>query len=593
MKNLDQKPEALLLGSTKRIEEYLQSMNKSLYEFSSVENGLLYLAEHLEESNRYSDLAKDLSKIRSKPSILKESICRKILQCFVHFRLHNYHPFTSILDGLFEDLSDFTNEYRSFLEEIVAEDCPRRSINYLESIMLFNEENQSVLFSIQDKVKILAYKYLLKKDPQHNGAIKYFLEFDKNRKISKYNHYFGVEENDWSGKGIVNEHGEWVLPPLFDISYGSNYLREGAVAFCVVPGYGNWVKPDGKYILDYLVPKPGVFSGGISRYYDYRNPKYVNIHSESLKDLEGKKFSYLANGYSVEATDYSVWLRGKDNILLARLEKDFWDVRYFPKDNLITYGRMTGREGRYGFLDANGVKITDAIFFTSWDTNSVHYSFGGKELLVLCKDTCSYGLVNRRFEVLIPFEYEKLSIVNSKYVIGQKGNDWYLFTTQGEIIAWEVPEAFQSTSIKYEGETGMISTKSGKSIVDVDGNPVAFFEKYEIHDFHKGYIILKGTNAKYGVYNVLCQEILPCDYDEIRIVSKELLIVRVDEQYMIINLSTKEKFEFPRDCQPFKFDIYFTEPFIRVVKDGKAGILNSRGEWLFPFLFFRGGYWGN
>ena len=243
-------------------------------------------------------LASDLSKIWNKPASLKNALRKKIIQCFIHISA-NGSRFRGILDGIFKNEPFLKKEYVSFLEQIVEKDSPYRNQKYLDSISLYVEPNTSLVFSLPDKVQILAYQYLLKIDPEHEGALNFFFNYDSTKTISDYKHTFIFSENDWSGNGILNEHGEWVLPPFYRLGIsGHGLYNEGIspVLFSTVyknqhkyTSFGNWVDTKGNFIIDHLVPQPGTFLNGMASCYYHDSPKYVDANGNYLKKLEGKK----------------------------------------------------------------------------------------------------------------------------------------------------------------------------------------------------------------------------------------------------------------------------------------------------------------
>ena len=180
--------------------EYLRKMNISASSFSSEEEKLLYLVNHIHEIDTYYYLASDLSKIKDKSIEFKEALKRKIIQCFIHCSTPG--KYTGILTGIFENSPDIETEYLHFLEKIVAPNSVFLEIDYLKSIALSHLiESGSLLFSIRDKVELLAYKYLLKIDPNHQAAVDFFVNYSRKITVSRGRLYFIVIENVlvWSG----------------------------------------------------------------------------------------------------------------------------------------------------------------------------------------------------------------------------------------------------------------------------------------------------------------------------------------------------------------------------------------------------------
>ncbi len=133
---------------------------------------------------------------------------------------------------------------------------------------------------------------------------------------------------------------------------------------------------------------------------------------------------------------------------IVELDKKYINIKFLPEDNLIAYGYDTAhREVKYGYLDLDGNILTDAIFWADGDGGYRPESFKGKDILALQTDYDTYGLVNRKFDTLIPFDYDKIKVVNSKYVVAEKHGGFFLFDINGKFISNEVPEAFKLNEI--------------------------------------------------------------------------------------------------------------------------------------------------
>jgi hypothetical protein len=156
---------------------------------------------------------------------------------------------------------------------------------------------------------------------------------------------------------------------------------------------------------------------------------------------------YLQNSeerISVSHHETGISITNEAGTIIVELDKKNKNIKLLSEDNLIAYGYDTAhREVRYGYLDLDGNILTDAIFWADGDGGYRPQSFKGKDILAIQTDYDSYGLVNRNFDTLIPFDYDKIKVVNDKYVVAEKYGDSYLFDVNGKFISNEVPEAFK------------------------------------------------------------------------------------------------------------------------------------------------------
>ena len=408
----------------------------------------------------------------------------------------------------------------------------------------------------------------------------------------------------WSGQGIINEYGDWILHPLYELDDQPNVFQSGPARVRFIgkifpnakakktsveyESYGNWVKPNGDFILNSLVPLPRVFSNGIASCFDPRKPKYINLEGHYISDLEGQKKKFFEDGYSAEITQSNIIVSDAEKQLLFKLGGKFDVIEFSSTDRLFLFGTFLSGILKFGFTDLSGSVLTEPIFHTSRDHSFAMSTFKGQSKLILRKGPRIYGLINRDFETLIPFEYEMLRIINQKYILGRKNGDWYLFDHSGEQITIEVPKYFKEHSIRYEGEFGFVKTKEGNYVIDIDGKEVPFFENYEVENLNYGMITLSDNKQKYGLFDSSCKQLLPLVYDQLHVLSEETVLAKLENSYKAIDLKTMTEYNFPNGIKHYqrKLETFRNSNFIRFVKDDHGmGMINTKGEVIIPFQF--------
>jgi len=207
--------------------------------------------------------------------------------------------------------------------------------------------------------------------------------------------------------------------------------------------------------------------------------------------------------------------------------------------------------------------------------------------MIVSKAYMEYGLINKKFEIIIPREYDRLTVVNRKYVVGKKREYYYLFDHEGNYIAAEVPPLFKEQLVffKADDDIGMVNLGETRHLIDLEGNILSTFENYTIKSIKNGKVVVENAESKLGIFGVDGVEVLACIYEDIRRISENLVLAKLDGRYLSVDLRNKVIFKFPEAYQIRQFDTSHTEEFIRFEKDGKVGIVSARGEVIVPFLY--------
>ncbi len=536
-----------------------------------------------------------MAKNLTRPAALQAALERKILQCFLHYRRDEGRlSFKSVLDGFFKSSPDFRAEFLPFLEKVAAPDSPYRTEAHLASIALKEEEPSGTLFSLSDKVQILAYRYLLKIYQQHPQALSFFLNHPLVKTVSDYQYYFKIEENNWSGTGIMNEHGEWVLAPIYE--GGSCTFLDGMASLLIAMSvygitapkgslgfihFGNWIDTKGVFLLDSLVIDPSFFHYGVASYSYHSARKYVNKQGEPVvMDGDVRRFS---NGYSAVRKETHTLVKNENDEVIAEL--DFSSrVFFWPQDQLLTYETPINMSNYYyGYLDLNGNILTEPTFHTYMDASPRR--FHGRDIITLPKEKRAarrFGLYNKSFELLLPHEYTYLRVLNDKYVLGKKEGEWYLFDHNGQRLDQEIPETFRAGPTNYVGDIALVSMNGKKVMVDIEGKEIASFAPYTVVNFRHGKIIVS-QGAQFGMLDTDGVEVLPFEYQEIRLTKDQVALVKVNDQYMSIDLTTGKKSVFPSQYTTVKLT---SNPNIyKVTLNDKVGILDITGKVMIPVLY--------
>lgn len=195
---------------------------------------------------------------------------------------------------------------------------------------------------------------------------------------------------------------------------------------------------------------------------------------------------------------------------------------------------------------------------------------------LVARDSQHKGLVNTKFDEIIPCVYEDISSLtpreNNKMfangLVQVKRNDEYALINQkneiiipfGKYFRYKMKingllEAYTYNKYNIRNKEGNV-TSSGytKILIDTEGNPVSDFEYEYIGTFNNGFASVN-RDRNYGIIDTKGQEVIPTKY-------------KFDD--IVGDVVIKE----------------FTDlGVVRVSKDGKWGLLNSAGEMIVPYIY--------
>lgn len=576
-------------------DTYLKKAGKKPSDFSSENEKNIYLVRHLHEMEGYYSFSTGISKLKNKSPELMEALRERVLQCLLHLEINRNHHNRGILKALLENSSDLEREYLPFLEELAKGDSRLQTPKYLKKIAIEKIPDPGSLFDLSKKIQILANKYLLLIQPDHKDATNFFIHYPINKSNKKQSHYFTAQDNNWSGYGIVNEHGEWILPPFYEIGEGATIFHDGFAEVRVIPEYfksnkaiyGNWIDPNGKFLLPYFVGNSRNFITGKARCEIDGKVKYLDRNGNFLDIPNPENLYFLKNGYAYRLENEKTYLLDDQGKILRTLDKKYWHIFLKPEDNLISYGSGNGwpGDGWFGYMNLQGNILTEPIYYTSSDYDFNSGSFDGKDIMVLSMEYQRVGLVNRQFQTLIPFSYDDIRIINQKYVVAKKGNGYSLFDHSGKMVAKKTPEWFkQGYYVIYDGPLG-IAEKNDESytIIDEDGQLVKELEHFEANALKHGFISLK--KGKWGVLDYQFKEVLPFIYDRVFLISEEVILTELNNRFQCHNVHTGKIQDLGENLEIGKYGPDHNKEYMVVKMKGKSGIASLNGEIILPVEF--------
>ena len=203
--------------------------------------------------------------------------------------------------------------------------------------------------------------------------------------------------------------------------------------------------------------------------------------------------------------------------------------------------------GKYGIIDFEGKKITDAIYDS---IESLLY----REGCLLVKQNEKYGIINIKGKELVEVEYdyimadgyyeEETKYQKAGFIVGQKKEDGYRYGYIGangeEILDVEYNEIARITEI-IDNDIYILAFKNGQAGVYKSNKQIIkhSYEEIEYSQINKLFIVQK--NNKQGVINIEGSQVLDTIYDYIMISESTINAQKEDEIYYFdINGNKKE-----------------------------------------------------
>lgn len=229
-----------------------------------------------------------------------------------------------------------------------------------------------------------------------------------------------------------------------------------------------------------------------------------------------------------------------DNIEPLRLKNILSDLMY--EKNILKYSK----NGKYGIIDLNGKKITNAIYE---EIETLQFKEG--ELLV--KKAGKYGVINIKGATLVKTQYDKIeadkfyeegnSYRKAGYIVSKTTDEGYRYgyvNLEGkEVIETKYNDLYRITEINSDdiyiicaenGKYGLL--KNNKKIIDNEYQSLVYNES------NNTITTLKGK--KYGVISIKGEIIIPFEYKQIDITGDYIYAKTADENVKIFDSKGKE-----------------------------------------------------
>lgn len=199
-------------------------------------------------------------------------------------------------------------------------------------------------------------------------------------------------------------------------------------------------------------------------------------------------------------------------------------IDYGTKNSSEQY--LKGRKnGKYGLFDNNGVVLIQAHY--------LDLSEAGNGLIIAQKSKNKYGMIDLYDNIIIPFEYEDIHTIGTKYFTAKKNGKWGLYDYENQtIIAPQYQDFYFYTdygmakdkdkwgivNIKNKSYTGFIFDDIDVNTGNIDEFPVGYDYTTFKQTTDKSLLLDVNVciNKKWGTYSLINgKRIIPLEYDKI------------------------------------------------------------------------------
>lgn len=193
------------------------------------------------------------------------------------------------------------------------------------------------------------------------------------------------------------------------------------------------------------------------------------------------------------------------------------------------------KDGKYGLINFKGKEILEAEY------TNIYALLGTKKAIVLEKDGKKGIFTTVSNEIVVDVKYEDIKTINNSYengyVVKNSENKFGIIGNDKKVILEEKYEEIKDIESKEYAvvrENGIVKVvnKSGETILDSGFDSI---EKINVDNF----IIIK--NEKYGVIGKDKTQIIPNEYEDIKLAFGTYYIAKKDGKYGIISSTTEEK----------------------------------------------------
>lgn len=215
-------------------------------------------------------------------------------------------------------------------------------------------------------------------------------------------------------------------------------------------------------------------------------------------------------------------------------------LQNIDNNNIVSYDKnalKVSNNGKYGLINYTGNELLACEY------DDIQPLKGVENSLLTLKDG-KYGLVDNSGNVIIENNYTEITPLTDRY------EDGYLVKDENGnygLIKYNKKQILECKYTKIENITGnnlyAVTENGTKEIVGESGEVKLKYDYEEVKSINKDNIIIK-RNSKYGIINISGETLIEPIYEDISYISEDSYIAKKDGKYGIINLSNETKVDF-------------------------------------------------
>lgn len=314
------------------------------------------------------------------------------------------------------------------------------------------------------------------------------------------------------------------------------------------------------------------------------NPEYDYIQIPN----PSKPIFICLYDYNSDTRDYSSKVLNEKG---EEIYTSYNSIQAIPNNNTsIQNSYQTGilkykQDGKYGLLNINGRKITDAIY-DSIDT--LEY----KDEILKVSQGDKYGLIDVNGDEIVKPEYNSISTDgyysqdtkydSAGYIISVKTDEGYRYgyiNSEGkQVLDTMYTNLKRITEIKEDENVYLIAYKNGLAGLLRNGQTIIDNDYENIEYDSTNNILSLQKNAKQGVYDLSGNMILPIQYDSIEFMGIYINAIQNGERLVFDISGTIQDSNGYKSMQPVGDNKYY----ITIDRNNNYGVLDANKNILIP-----------
>lgn len=430
------------------------------------------------------------------------------------------------------------------------------------------------------------------------GAVKYidnfdFIDFEQRRRLCLY---LSEKPDSWlirfrkDGKtGLLDTNYNIVTPAVYDMI--AEQCAEERVVCCRDRRFG-YLDLNGHEVIPCVFTYAEYFRKGVGVVqYDGtfqnvdRTGKIVAVKIADHEPWRNDVYSFhhdVGSLRMVRTISGCGLAKGKDDVFVVPpIYENIEPVRtqhygmHIPSSVVF----IAKQHGKVGVLDTSGRIVLPIIY------ESIRGVTDANGFRVVQMDYNHYGMINSRYEVVIPCVYELIQCGygNEEFFRVWKDHKCGTMDTTGKFI---IPPLYSQLNLFVNGRA-RAKKDSLYGFIDDRGNVLIPFEFEEVYgEFNHGLAGFR-RDGKWGFIDTTGAIIIPAQYDEVRRFSSSITGVKLNGKWGFISRNGKLVVDYVYENVGYE---WHADGTTEVQLKGKIGYVNERGKVVIPIEYTKS--WG-